>query len=89
LVEGLPDGWLGGFEVKAARPAQAVTVEEASSRQDGTSERRCPDQLNVPFALWTREAVQVLLFERFGMQVSIWSVGRYLKKVELHPSEAA
>lgn len=28
---------------------------------------RCPDQLRLPFVLWTREAVQQLLAERFGL----------------------
>jgi transposase len=40
---------------------------------------RCPDQLHLPFALWTREAVQQLLAQRFGLQVSVWTVGRYLQ----------
>src|SRR2546427_5356218 len=40
---------------------------------------RCPDQLRLPFALWTREAVQQLLARRFGVQVSVWTVGRYLR----------
>jgi len=39
---------------------------------------RCPDQLKLPFALWTREAVQQLLGQRFGVQVSVRTVGRYL-----------
>lgn len=39
----------------------------------------CPDQLRLPFALWTREAVGELLHRRFGLQVSVWTVGRYLK----------
>jgi transposase len=42
-------------------------------------EDRCPDQLHLPFALWTREAVQQLLAQRFGLQVSVWTVGRYLQ----------
>ncbi|MFH0983465.1 MAG: IS630 family transposase, partial [Planctomycetota bacterium] len=42
-------------------------------------EDRCPDQLHLPFALWTREAVQRLLAQRCGLQVSVWTVGRYLQ----------
>lgn len=42
-------------------------------------ESRCPDQLRLPFALWTRQAVQQLLARRFGLQVSVWTVGRYLR----------
>jgi transposase len=48
---------------------------------------RCPDQLKLPFALWTREAVQELLAERFGLDVSVWTVGRYLAKWGLTPQK--
>jgi len=40
---------------------------------------RCPDQLKLPFALWTREAVAMLIERRFGVRRSLWTVGRYLK----------
>ena len=39
---------------------------------------RNPDQLKLPFYLWTREAVAQLIERRFGIQLSIWTVGRYL-----------
>ncbi len=48
---------------------------------------RCPDQLRLPFALWTREAVQQLLAERFGLRVSVWTVGRYLQRWGLTPQK--
>lgn len=48
---------------------------------------RCPDQLRLPFALWTREAVQQLLADRCGLQVSVWTVGRYLKRWGLTPQK--
>jgi len=48
---------------------------------------RCPDQLKLPFALWTRQAVQQLLAERFGLAVSVWTVGRYLAKWGLTPQK--
>jgi transposase len=41
---------------------------------------RCPDQLKLPFYLWTREAVVMLIKERFGIELSVWTVGRYLAK---------
>ena len=47
----------------------------------------CPDQLRFPFALWTREAVQHLLRERFDLQVSVWTVGRYLARWGLTPQK--
>src|SRR5262249_35635537 len=39
---------------------------------------RCPSQLHLPFALWTREAVQQLIAQRTGLRLSVWTVGRYL-----------
>jgi transposase len=42
-------------------------------------EDRCPDQLHLPFALWTREAVRQLIARRCGLHVSVWTVGRYLR----------
>ncbi len=47
----------------------------------------CPDQLRLPFALWTREAVQQLLADRFDVHVSIWTVGRYLAHWGLTPQK--
>jgi len=48
---------------------------------------RCPDQLLLPFALWTREAVQQLLQNRCGVSVSVWTVGRYLRSWGLTPQK--
>jgi len=39
---------------------------------------RHPDQLKMPFYLWTREAVGQLIEKRFGVELSVWTVGRYL-----------
>jgi len=40
---------------------------------------RCPDQLRLPFALWTRQAVGELIRRRYGIDLSVWTVGRYLR----------
>ena len=40
---------------------------------------KLPDQLKLPFGLWTREAVQELICRRYGVVLSRWQVGRYLK----------
>lgn len=50
-------------------------------------ELQCPEQLGLPFYLWTREAVQQFLAERFGLLVSVWTVGRYLKKWNFTPQK--
>jgi len=39
-----------------------------------------PHQLKFPFALWDRKAVQILIKDKFNIDLSIWTVGRYLKK---------
>lgn len=41
---------------------------------------KLPEQLKLPFGLWTREAVQQLISDKFGIELSRWQVGRYLKK---------
>jgi transposase len=40
---------------------------------------KLPDQLRLPFGLWTREAVQQLILDKYGIALSRWQVGRYLK----------
>ncbi len=42
-----------------------------------------PLQLNFPFALWTREMVKELIGNKYGINVSVVSVGRLLKKLGL------
>jgi transposase len=41
---------------------------------------RHPDQLKLPFYLWTRQAVAQLIEQRFGIRYSVYQVGRYLKQ---------
>jgi transposase len=50
-------------------------------------EQKCPDSLGLPFYLWTREAVQQFLAERLQLSVSVWTVGRYLKKWDFTPQK--
>ena len=39
-----------------------------------------PDQLKFPFALWTRDAVRLLIKEKYGIRMPIRTVGEYLKR---------
>jgi len=48
---------------------------------------RCPEQLKLPFYLWTREAVAQLIEKRFGIRLSIWTVGRYLARWGFTPQK--
>lgn len=40
---------------------------------------KCPEQLKLPFYLWTREAVQDLILRKYGVRVAIRTVGNYLR----------
>jgi transposase len=48
---------------------------------------RHPDQLKLPFYLWTREAVGALIEQRLGVSLSVWTVGRYLKQWGFTPQK--
>lgn len=39
---------------------------------------RCPEQVKLPFTLWTRDAVQMLIERKYGFRLSIWTIWRYL-----------
>lgn len=46
-----------------------------------------PDQLKLPFYLWTRAAVVTLIEREFGITVSLTTVGRYLKAWGMSPQK--
>lgn len=46
-----------------------------------------PEQLKLPFYLWTREAVAKLIQSKFGLRVSISTAGRYLKRWGFTPQK--
>ena len=48
---------------------------------------RHPEQLNLPFALWTADAVRRLIGRRFGVKLSPRSVRRYLKRWGFTPQK--
>ena len=66
---------------KLAPHQAATTVRLITDRQ--------PEQLKLPFYLWTREAVQQLIRARYGVDVSVWTVGRYLKRWGFTPQKPA
>lgn len=47
----------------------------------------CPDQLRLPFALWTRDAVIDLAQRRFGVTISRSTMGRYLSEWGMSPQK--
>jgi transposase len=50
---------------------------------------KCPDQLCLPYALWTREAVGQLIEARLGKKLSVWTVGRHLRNWGFTPQKPA
>jgi transposase len=66
---------------RGRRPGEQLTLQE----EQATALRRMiidktPDQLKMPFALWTRQAVQQLIKQRYGIAMPIRTVGEYLKR---------
>jgi len=51
--------------------------------------RAFPDQLQLPFALWTRVAIRELIRVRFGVRLSIRGVGKYLSRWGHTPQKSA
>ena len=46
-----------------------------------------PDQLELPYALWTREAVGQLIQQQWGVRLSQQAVGNYLRAWGLSPQK--
>lgn len=96
VARGTVTRWMGLWEQQGAkafrarhrgRPPQPRLTAPQAARAVRLIVSRSPDQLRLPFALWTREAVQELLARRFGVLVSVWTVGRYLRAWGLSPQK--
>src|ERR1022692_4882332 len=48
---------------------------------------KMPDQLKLPFALWTRKAVAQLIGERFGIKLPVRTMGDYLQRWGFTPQK--
>ena len=48
---------------------------------------KMPDQLKLPFYLWTRAAVALLIKREYSIEVSLTTVGRYLKRWGMSPQK--
>lgn len=96
VARGTVNRWVGlwereGSRALKARPRGRPRRSRLAPHPAATTVRMilsgCPDQLSLPFALWTREAVQQLLSRRFHLEVSVWTVGRYLRAWGLPPQK--
>jgi len=61
------------------------TVQEREVQRLITDE--LPEQLKLPFALWTRKAVAQLLQKRFGLRLPVRTMGHYLKRWGFTPQK--
>ena len=61
------------------RPKERTIAAKQQAKIVRAIQGKCPDQLKLPFALWTREAVVELIKTHTGRKVSVWTAGRYLK----------
>lgn len=59
-------------EQKLLRPRQEAKIKRRIAD-------KCPDQLKLPYALWTREAVAGLIERETGIRFSLSGVGNYLR----------
>ena len=48
---------------------------------------KCPDQMKLPFALWTRVAIQQLIKQIYSINMPIRTVGEYLKRWGFTPQK--
>lgn len=81
----------GGLAAVAgkARGRRKGEAGKLSARQSERIRRlvmgRMPDQLKLPFYLWTREAVRRLIEREYGVRLALSSVGNYLRAWGLTP----
>jgi transposase len=72
---------------RRGRPPAPQLPPRQTARVLRTIVGKCPDQLRLPFALWTREAVRDLVARQCGRRVSVWTIGRWLKRWGLTPQK--
>jgi transposase len=90
------DAWLAKVELgnvnslrskKRGRPPEPRLAGHPAATIVKQITDRTPDQLKLPFALWTREAVRDLIAQRYGIHVSVRTVGRYLERWGFTPQK--
>jgi transposase len=75
---------------RGRRPGEQLTLkeEQAVALQKMIIDKT-PDQLKMPFALWTRQAVQQLIKHQYKIVMPIRTVGEYLKRWGFTPQKPA
>jgi transposase len=92
--------WIKGYRkggLKAIMPKKRGVTSEQKMLLNPAQERaiqrmitdRMPDQLKLPYALWTRKSVKELIKRQFGIDIAIRTVGDYLKRWGFTPQKPA
>ena len=80
------DGVLDGRRVSPRRGKGLLSPDEASQVRRWIADRT-PDQLKLPFALWTSRAVRELITLRFGKTLGLSTVQLYLRRWGMTPQK--
>jgi len=72
------DGWKALRAKTKGRPTKSALLPWQAAQIVRSIEDHCPDQIKLPYALWTREAVCDLVERRFSVKRSVWTIGRWL-----------
>jgi transposase len=84
----------GGWEAVAVQKHRGPKKGEGSLlEQEQQQEIRAlihdhtPDQLDLPFALWSRAAVTALIRQRYGITLAVRTIGKYLQRWGFTPQK--
>jgi transposase len=72
---------------KRGRPSTSSLLPWQAAQVAKAVVHRYPEQLKLPFYLWTREAVAELIERKFSIRLSRWTVGRYLARWGFTPQK--
>lgn len=64
---------------RGRKPGHTLLSATQTRRVAGWVRDACPDQLKLPFYLWTQQAVQALIQRRLGLAVSRSTAGRLMR----------
>lgn len=71
---------------RAVGEGRTLTPEQERELQKLITDK-LPDQLKLPFALWTRRAVAQLILNRYGIKLPVRTMGEYLKRWGFTPQK--
>jgi transposase len=72
---------------RGRRPGGGALTPAQAARMRRLVVDKMPDQVALPFYLWTREAVAQLIAQRTGVRLALTTVGQYLRRWGLTPQK--